>query len=293
MPGEAGCSRCPVGKTAPFFRSERTRAPYRSARATRRSQSGSPRPRRPSRNSGAAGPAEQVQRGPDRVRVRPRRARRGVPAGLGQRQRVRQRLLLHGHVQADVDRRGRCRHRDLMRLGERVQCRRYRGGLVVPLGVGPDQRALIGGGVDPVDPGPPPGRVDGAGSPDDQHRDPVAPGVVDGHGRVHQAHVGVHRHGERAPGHLGVAVRERHRVLLVQADEHLRVPVAVVVDQAVVQPAIARAGNQRHVRQAEAAQQAGERVAAPSGRDVAALEAFGIFRPHAAPPHRCCATEDM
>ncbi len=214
----------------------------------------------------------------------PVRPRRPVPADVGDRRRRGQRLLLQAHVEADVDRRGRRRPGDRVRPGERVQRRLDGGGLVVPLDVRPDQRALVGRGVDPVDPGPPPGRVHRAGGPDDQHRDAVAPGVVDGHGRVHQADVAVDRDGHRPPGHLGVAVRDRDRVLLVQADEHPRIAVAVVVHQAVVQPAVARAGDERDVAQVEAAEEFGQRVAAPLDRDVAAFDSFGFFRPHAEPP---------
>ena len=238
----------------------------------------------------AAGPAEQeqrparlseeLQRGPDRFRVRPGRPGRPVSADIGDGRRLGQRLLLQAHVEADVDRRGRRRPGDRVRPGERVERRLDRGGLVVPLDVLADQRALIGRGVDPVDPGPPPGRVQRAGGPDDQHRDAVAPGVVDGHARVHQAHVAVQRGGHRAPGHLGVAVGDRHRVLLVQADEQPRVAVAVVVHQAVVQAPVARAGDEGEIAQVQAAEELGHRVAAPLDRDVA-RDAFGILRPHA------------
>ena len=283
MPGGFGCSGCAVGKTAPFLRSESTSAPYRSASATRRSQSCSSRLSAAEQEQRAARLAEEVQRGPDRFRVRAVRARRPVPADVGDGRRRGQALLLQAHVEADVDRRGRRRPGDRVGLGERVQRRLDRGGLVVPLGVRPDQRALVGGGVDPVDPGPPPGRVDRAGGPDDQHRDAVAPGVVDGHGRVHQADVAVDRDGHRPPGHLGVAVRDRDRVLLVQADEHPRIAVAAVVHQAVVQPAVARAGDERDVAQVEAAEEFGQRVAAPLDRDIAvgAFGSFGFFSAHA------------
>ena len=230
--------------------------------------------------------AEEVQRGPDRFGVRTVRSRRPVPADIGDGRRRGQALFLQAHVEADVDRRGRRRPGDRVRLGERVQGRLDRGGLVVPFDVWPDQRALVGGGVDPVDPGSPPGRVDRAGRPDDQHGHAVAPGVVDGHGRVHQADVAVQRDGHRPPGHLGVAVGDRDRVLLVQADEHPRIAVAGVVHQAVVQPAVARAGDQREVAQVQAAEEFGQRVAAPLDRDIA-VDAFGLFgyfgffRPHA------------
>ena len=228
--------------------------------------------------------AEKLQRGLDRDGIGPVRPRRPVPAGIGNHRRRCQRLLLQAHVEADVGRRGRRLPGDRVRASQRVQGRLDGGGLVIPLGVVPDQRALVGRGVDPVDPGPPPGRVHGAGRPDDQHRDAVAVGVVDGHARVHQAHVAVYRDGQRTPGHLRVAMGDRDRVLLVQADEQLRITVAVVVHQAVVQSPVARAGDERDVPQVETAQQLRQRIAAPLDRDFAALDALGVFRPHVAPP---------
>ena len=228
--------------------------------------------------------AEALQRGLDRDRIRPVRPRRPVPADIRDHRRRSQRLLLQAHVEADVDRRGRRLPGDRVRASERVQCGLDGGRLVIPLGVLPDKRTLVGRGVNPVDPGPPPGRVDGAGRPEYQHRDAVAIGVVDGHARVHQAHVAVYRDGHRTPGHLRVAMGDRDRVLLVQADEQLRITVAVVVHQAVVQPAVTRAGDERDVPQVETAKELHQRVAAPLDRDIAALDVFGIFRPHVAPP---------
>ena len=60
-----------------------------------------------------------------------------------------------------------------------------------------------------------------------------------------------------------VAVRDGHRGFLVQAEEHLRPVVAEIVDDAVVQPAVARAGIEREVRDVERAQHGCDRVASP------------------------------
>jgi hypothetical protein len=59
--------------------------------------------------------------------------------------------------------------------------------------------------------------------------------------------VGMQHHAHHAARGLGVAVRDRDRRLLVQAEQHLRLRVAEVVDDAVVQAAVARAGVQREV----------------------------------------------
>ena len=70
------------------------------------------------------------------------------------------------------------------------------------------------------------------------------------------------RRRHRAAGHLRVAVRDRDGVLLVEAEQHLRPLVAEVVDEAVVQPAEARARIERDVGDVERAQRLGDRVAA-------------------------------
>jgi len=71
--------------------------------------------------------------------------------------------------------------------------------------------------MDPVDPRAAQYRVDRAGGAENQHRLPVAPGVEDRHRTVQQTDVAVQRHRHGLTRSLGVAVRDRHRVLLVQA----------------------------------------------------------------------------
>ena len=96
-------------------------------------------------------------------------------------------------------------------------------------------------------------RVHRAGGAEDDHRRAVAPRVEDRHGRMHQPDIGVQRHGHRLLGDFAVAVGDRNRMLFVQADDHLRIAVAEVVDDAVVKAAIAGAGHQRDVFQVQAA----------------------------------------
>jgi hypothetical protein len=52
-------------------------------------------------------------------------------------------------------------------------------------------------------------------------------------------------------GSLGVTLCDRDCRLVVQAEQHLRRTVAEVVDEAVVQPAVARARVERDVRDVE------------------------------------------
>jgi hypothetical protein len=58
-------------------------------------------------------------------------------------------------------------------------------------------------------------------------------------------------------------MRERHRALLVQAQQHARTRIAEMVDEAVVQAAIARSRVERHIGYVELADRGGDRVAAP------------------------------
>ena len=117
--------------------------------------------------------------------------------------------------------------------------------------------------MDPVDPRPALRGIDRPGGAEHEDRHAVAPGVEDRHRRVHQPDIAVHDRAHRAAGRLGIAVRDRDRVLLVQTQQHLRVAVAEQVDEAVVQPAIGGAGVQRDIGQVKFAQHQRDRVAAP------------------------------
>ena len=190
---------------------------------------------------------------------------------VDRRQRLGELRLLHLGVEVDVDGALRRRVGDPPAAQDALAGGARRGRLVVPLGVVAHQRALVARGVDPVDPGPPLDGVDRAGGAQDHDRHAVAPGVEDRHGAVHQADIGMHRRRHRAARDLGVAVRDRDRGLLVQAEQHLRRRVAEIIDQAVVQAAIARAGIERDVGDVEVAQGLGHHVAAEARRVAARL----------------------
>ena len=214
----------------------------------------------------------------DQIGRRALHHRRHVALGVDRRQRRRQLALLHLGVEVDVGRAARRGVRHPVGAQHRLAGGAGRRRLVVPLGEVADDRALVGGGVDPVDPRPALHRVDRTGGAEDQDRHAVAPGVEDRHGGVEQADVGVHRGGHRLAGDLGVAVRDRDRGLLVQAEQHLRLLVAEEVDDAVVQPAVARAGIERDVGNVERAQRLGDDVAA-EGRRVGAVGDVKAARP--------------
>jgi hypothetical protein len=139
------------------------------------------------------------------------------------------------------------------------------GGLGVPDREVADQLGLGGGRVRPVDRAPLRG-VDRAAAAEQEQRHAVAEGVVDGHGGVHEADEVVDRRDADLPGALGVAVGQGDGDLLVQAEQQLRVDVAPVVDQGVVQAAERGARVQRHVLRAQGPQQVDHEVAAVLGR---------------------------
>jgi len=122
--------------------------------------------------------------------------------------------------------------------------------------------------VDPVDPRPALLGVERAGGAEHEHRHAVAPGVEQAHHTVQQADIAVQHAGHRLAGGLGIAMRDRHRMILVQAEQNTRPLVAEVVDDAVVQPAVARAGVEADIGNAKAAQHLCGDVATPGDRLV-------------------------
>ena len=84
---------------------------------------------------------------------------------------------------------------------------------------------------------------------DDRHA--VAPGVVDRHAAVLQADGAVAQRHQRLAGDLEVAVRDADRGFLVRAGEELRHLVAAVVDQRLVDAAVARRAVGRQILDVE------------------------------------------
>jgi hypothetical protein len=117
--------------------------------------------------------------------------------------------------------------------------------------------------MDPVDPGTALFGRDRPGGAEHEHRHAVAPGVEQAHHAVQQTDIAVQYAGHRLASCLGVTVRDRDRVILVQAYDDARSLVAEMIDQAVVQSAIARAGVEADIGDAEPAQHLRGDVAAP------------------------------
>ena len=209
------------------------------------------------------GAREEVRRAPDQLRRGTGRLGGPEPRRVRKRRQFAELRFLERRIEVHVGGAARGRHRHLRRAQQRVVGRGHGARLVVPLRVAADESALIGGGVDPVDPRAPTGGVPRPGRSQDQHRRPVAPGVEDRHAAVHQADVRMEHDAHHAPGDLRVPVRDRDGALLVQAQEHLGLPVPGVVHEAVVKPPEARPRVQRDVGQLERLQHAGDGVAPP------------------------------
>ena len=168
-------------------------------------------------------------------------------------------LLLVLDVEADVHGRSRLGRRQPKPLHERLRNCGQRAGLIVPLDVVAHLLTLHVRGVHPVDPRTPLRRVHRAGSAEQQHRNPVAPGVVDRHRGVLEADDVVQRRRHRPARRLRVAVGERDRDLLVQALDDLR---AADVDERVVQAAERRARGEGDVLDAEPLEQQRDEIGA-------------------------------
>jgi len=117
--------------------------------------------------------------------------------------------------------------------------------------------------MDPVDPGAALLGIDRAGGAQHDHGHPVAPGIEQPHHAVQEPDIAVQHAAHGLAGRLGVAVRDRDRVVLVQAQEDAGLLVAEMIDDAVVQPAIARARIEADVADAAAAQHLRRDIAAP------------------------------
>src|SRR5204863_874329 len=66
-------------------------------------------------------------------------------------------------------------------------------------------------------------------------------------------------------GDLRIALRDRDRMLFVQTEQHLRSRIAEEIDETVVETAIARAGIERDVRNAERAERRRDDVTTERG----------------------------
>src|ERR1700730_1837567 len=151
-----------------------------------------------------------------------------------------------------------------------------RGGLVVPLGEVADDLPDIDAGMDPLGAGPTlVGFHDIAAHDEDGHA--VTPGIVHRHGGMLQADDAVAGHGHGLAFDLGVALRHVHGDVLVHAGDDLGLVVGVI-DNRLVQAAVARGAIDRHVFDAERIEHVGHEIAAAGRlvhRIVARRHGFG------------------
>ena len=206
---------------------------------------------------------EELRGRGDQLRRRLHRRGRRVARHVRQRRHRADLRFLHRDVEVDVDGAARRGLRDLRGAQHGFARRGRRSGLVVPLGEAADESALVGARVYPVDPLPAPRRVPRSRRAEHEDRRAVAPRVVDRHRRAQQPDVRVHGGGHHAIARFGIAVRDRDRGLFVHRHDHLGRAVAEIVDEAVVKSAIARAGHERDVRNAELAHDRRDVIARP------------------------------
>ena len=197
-----------------------------------------------------------------RFGVRRHRHRHLVVGRFRQRHVFRQRLLLQPGVVAHVDRALRLGHHRRVGARKRIRHALDARRLVVPFHVMAQLLAIDVGGVDPVDERPPPAFVHRPGGADDEDRAAVDIGVIDAHGGVQHADHVVHDRHHRPAGRLGVAVGDLHRDLLVLAQQDRRL-VAAVIDQRIVQAAIAGARIERDIGKAVMLDQIDDDVGLP------------------------------
>ena len=118
--------------------------------------------------------------------------------------------------------------------------------------------------MDPVDPGTALFGGDRTGRAEHHHRHAVAPGVKQTHHPVQEPDVTVQDAGHRLAGRLGITMRDRNRMVLMQADNDARILVPQMVDQTIVKPPIARPWVEADKWNSKPAQHLGGDIAAPS-----------------------------
>ena len=144
-----------------------------------------------------------------------RTGRRHEPRDLDRRERLREFCFLHLGVEVDINRAARRGARNPGGTEKRLAGGSGGGGLVIPFGVVANDCALIARGMNPVDPRPALDCIHRAGRAEHDDGLPVAPGVKNRHGGVKKPDIGMHGGRHWFPGHLGIAMGNRDRALLM------------------------------------------------------------------------------
>jgi hypothetical protein len=108
------------------------------------------------------------------------------------------------------------------------------------------------------------------GRPDHEYRRAIDISVVNPHGGVEEPDHVMHDRHHRLAGRLGIAVGDLYGDLLVLTQQHRRI-IAAVVDQRVVQAAIARARIERNIRKTELLDEVDDDIRLPAS--------FGVWAP--------------
>ena len=195
--------------------------------------------------------------------MRARRGRRLEAGHVGKLRYFVELLFAKASVEHDVDRSLRLSAGRYIGARHRVHDGGGGRGLIVELDHLANHRRLIGRGVNPVDPGATLIGIHRAGSAHQEQRLAVAIGVEDRHVGVHQSDVGMNDGRHRLIRGFRIAVRNAHCMVFMQAQQHARIGIAQMVDDGIVQAAIAGAGVEAHIFKPEPAQHLRRHVRAP------------------------------
>ena len=103
---------------------------------------------------------------------------------------------------------------------------------------------------------------------------------------MQQADVGMQHAGHRLAGRLGIAMGDADRMILVQAQQHAGIFIAQMVDEGIVQAAIAGTRIEAHIFEPEAPHHLRRNVAAKT--DLVVDLSLRTIRPHADAPFGFC-----
>ena len=181
-----------------------------------------------------------------------------------QRLGIADRIFLQLGVEREHDGRHRRRGRNLVGAHRRFSEVLQRGRLIVPLDEIAHDRGRVDGGVHPFGVCAALVGFDDVAAHGD-HRNAVAPGVVQRHGGVLQADHAVANHGHRLALDLGVALRHVHRDLFVRAGEDFGFGIAAVVEHRLMQTAETRRAIHRQIFNVECLEHIDHEIAATGG----------------------------
>ena len=124
-------------------------------------------------------------------------------------------------------------------------------------------------------------RIHRARGPHDEDRHAIAKGIVNAHHAMHEADIGVNDRRHRFAGGFGIAMCNANGMIFMQAQDHARIDIAQMVDDGIMQAAIAGTGIEAHIGKAKAAQHLRGHIACPS--DFIVWLTFWLVEMHVSP----------